>query len=86
MCMRIIQSLFGKDREYSMNGATYIVTPVFRHHGRIQNDPTFDKCIKKMIQSDIVPLPKETVNATMTAENVCSAAGKEENNAVEKEN
>ena len=48
MCMRIIQSLFGKDREYSMNGATYIVTPVFRHHGRIQNDPTFDNCIKKM--------------------------------------
>ena len=76
--MRIIQSLFGNDREYAMNGATYVVTPVFRHHGIIQNDPTLDKCIKR-------PLPKETVNATMTAENVCSAAGKEENNAVEKE-
>ena len=68
-----------------MNGATYVVTPVFRHHGIIQNDPTLEKCIKKMIQSDIVPLPKETINATIAAENVCSAAGKEENNAVEKE-
>ena len=83
--MKIIQSLFGKDRKYSMNGATYVVTPVFRHHGIIQNDPTLDKCIRRMIQSDIAPLPKETINATMTAENVCSAAGKEENNAVEKE-
>ena len=83
--MRIIQSLFSKDREYTVNGATYVVTPVFRHHGIIQNDSTLDKCIKSMIQSGIAPLPKETVNATMTAENVCSAAGKEEDNAVEKE-
>ena len=84
--MKIIQSLFGKDREYAVNGATYVVTPVFRHHGIIQNDPTLDKCIKKMIQSDIAPLPTENDSVTMTAENVCSAAGKEENNAVEKEN
>ena len=52
--MRIIQSLFGKDREYTMNGATYVVTPVFRHHGIIKNDLTLDKCIKKMLQSEIV--------------------------------
>ena len=84
--MKMIQSLFGKDREYTVNGATYVVTSSFRHHGIIQNDPTIDKCIKRMIQSDIAPLPKETINATMTAENVCSAAGKEENNAVEEEN
>ena len=54
MYMRIIQSLFGKDREYTMNGATYVVTPVFRHHGIIKNDLTLDKCIKKMLQSEIV--------------------------------
>ena len=83
--MKIIQSLFGKDKEYTVNGATYVVTPVFRHHGIIQNDPTLDKCIKMMLQSDVVPLPTEHDNATMTAENVCSAAGKEDNNAVEKE-
>jgi hypothetical protein len=39
-----------------------------------------------MIKNESVHLLNDELNDTMTAENVCSAAGKEDNNAVEEEN
>ena len=84
--MRMIQSLYTQDQSYSINGCTFIVTPVFRHHGNIHDDPTLDRAVKKMLESDVIPLPTADNDDTMTAENVCSAAGKEDNNAVEEEN
>lgn len=84
--MRMIQSLYTQDQSYSINGCTFVVTPVFRHHGNIHRDPTLDKCVKRMLESDVVPLTISDNDDTMTAENVCSAAGKEDNNAVEEEN
>lgn len=84
--MRMFRSLYTQDNVYRINGSTYVVTAEFRHHGNIHDDPTFDKCVKKMLKSDVVPLPTENSRDTMTAENVCSAAGKEDNNAVEEEN
>ena len=84
--MRMIQSLYANDQTYTVNGCTFIVTPVFRHHGNIHDDPTLDKSVKRMIKNESVHLLNHELNDTMTAENVCSAAGKEDNNAVEEEN
>ena len=84
--MRMIQSLYTQDQSYSINGCTFIVTPVFRHHGNIHDDPTLDSAVKRMIKNESVHLPNDETDDTMTAENVCSAAGKEDNNAVEEEN
>ena len=84
--MRMIQSLYANDQTYTVNGCTFIVTPVFRHHGNIHDDPTLDKSVKRMIKNESVHLLNDEPNDTMTAENVCSAAGKEDNNAVEEEN
>ena len=83
--MRLFQSMYTDDMEYHINGCTFVVTPVFRHHGNINDDPTLDKCVKTMLESDVVPLPTADNDDTMTAENVCSAAAKEDNNAVEEE-
>jgi hypothetical protein len=82
----MIQSLYANDQTYTVNGCTFIVTPVFRHHGNIHDDPTLDKSVKRMIKNESVHLLNDELNDTMTAENVCSAAGKEDNNAVEEEN
>ena len=84
--MRMIQSLYANDQTYTVNGCTFVVTPVFRHHGSIHDDPTLDKSVKRMIENEAVHLLNDELNDTMTAENVCSAAGKEDNNAVEEEN
>ena len=84
--MRMIQSLYANDQTYTVNGCTFIVTPVFRHHGNIHNDPTLDRVVKRMLKNESVHLLNDELNDTMTAENVCSAAGKEDNNAVEEEN
>ena len=83
--MKMIQSLFTQDQTYSIKGCTYVVTSVFRHHGNIHNDPTLDKAVKRMIENETAHLSNDDANDTMTAENVCSAAGEEVNNAVEKE-
>lgn len=84
--MRMIQSLYANYQTYTVNGCTFVVTSVFRYHGNIHNDPTLDKCVKRMIEIETVHLPNDDADDTMTAENVCSAAGKEDNNAVEEEN
>jgi hypothetical protein len=81
----MIQSLYANDQTYTVNGCTFIVTPVFRHHGNIHDDPTLDKSVKRMIKNESVHLLNDELNDTMTAENVCSAAGKEDNIAVEEE-
>lgn len=84
--MRMIQSLYANDQTYTVNGCTFIVTPVFRHHGNIHDDPTLDRAVKRMIKNESVHLLNDEPNDTMATENVCSAAGKEDNNAVEEEN
>ena len=84
--MRMIQSLYANDQTYTVNGCTFVVTPVFRQHGHIHRDPALAKSVKRMIENEAVHLSDEDTDDTMTAENVCSAAGKEDNNAVEEEN
>ena len=81
--MSIIQSLYGSDHEYKINGATYVVSSAFRHTGRKEDNTSFPSCIKKILISDFAHLNIIEENSTLTAENVCSTVGKEDNNAVE---
>ena len=83
--MSIIQSMYENDHEYKINGATYIVSAAFKHTGRKEDNTSFSTCVKKIINSDFAHLIITEENDTMTAENVCSAVGKEDNIAVEKE-
>lgn len=83
--MSIIQSLYGEEHEYKIVGATYIVSAAFKHTGRKKDNTSFPTCVKKIINSDFAHLIITEENDTMAAENVCSAAGKEDNIAVEEE-
>ena len=83
--MSIIQSLYGEEHEYKINDSTYIVSAAFKHTGRKEDNTSFPTCVKKIINSDFAHLIITNENDTMAAENVCSAAGKEDNIAVEEE-
>lgn len=83
--MSIIQSLYGEEQEYKFNGATYIVSAAFKHTGAERGQHLFSDLCKKILTSDFAHLIITEGNDTMAAENVCSAAGKEDNIAVEKE-
>ena len=82
--MSIIQSLYGNDHEYKINGATYIVSAAFKHTGRKEDNTSFPTCVKKILTSDFTHLSITEKDDTITVENVCSAVGKEDNIAVEK--
>ena len=83
--MSIIQSLYGEEQEYKVNGATYIVSAAFKHTGRKEDNTSFPTCVKRILTSDFAHLIVTEENDTMAKENVCSAAGKEDNIAVEEE-
>ena len=83
--MSILQSLYSEEKEYKINGATYIVSAAFKHTGRKEDNTSFLTCVKKIINSDFAHLIITEENDTMATENVCSAAGKEDNIAVEEE-
>ena len=71
--MSIIQSLYGEEQEYKVNGATYIVSAAFKHTGRKEDNTSFPTCVKKILTSDFAHLIITEGNDTMAEENVCSA-------------
>lgn len=79
---------FGSDtNEYVINGVRYIVesryAPVdFRH---MDQNARIDHRLENYIAGDFAELTPLHPVDTMKAESVCSAAGREENNAAEKE-
>ena len=83
--MSIIQSLYGEEHEYKINGATYIVSAAFKHTGRKEENTSFPNCVKKILNSDFTHLSITEEDDTIIVENVCSAVGKEDNIAVEEE-
>ena len=83
--MSIIQSLYGEEHEYKVNGATYIVSAAFKHTGQKEHNTSFPTYIKSILASDYTHVSIPDEDDTITSENVCSAAGKEDNIAVEKE-
>ena len=83
--MSIIQSLYGEEHKYKIGGATYIVSAAFKHTGRKEDNTSFPTCVKNILNSDFTHLSIIEEDDTITVENVCSAVGKEDNIAVEKE-
>ena len=81
----ILQSLYTDSHEYKINGATYIVSSAFKHTGRKEDNTSFSTCIKRILTSDFTHLSIPVEDDTIKSENVCSAVGKEDNIAVEKE-
>ena len=51
--MSIIQSLYGEEHEYKVNGSTYIVSAAFKHTGRI---PVVT--VNPAIISELMPLSR----------------------------
>ena len=83
--MSIIQSLYSEEQEYKIGGATYVVSAAFKHTGRKEDNTSFPNCVKKILNSDFTHLSITEEDDTIIVENVCSAVGKEDNIAVEKE-
>lgn len=83
--MSILQWFYGKEQEYKINRANYIVLAAFKHTGRKEDNTSFPACVKKILNSDFTHLSINEEDDTITIENVCSTVGKEENIAVEKE-
>ena len=47
--MSIIQSLYGEEHEYKVNGATYVVSAAFKHTGRKEDNTSFPTCVKRIL-------------------------------------
>ena len=65
------------EQEYTVNGIRYIVGSVFQST-KILDNPSITDRFKRIVTSDVIPLPVENTDATMESEYVCSTAGKEE--------
>ena len=66
------------EQEYTVNGVHYIVSSCFQTT-KIVDNPSIADRFKRIVTSDVVPLPVEDTDATMESEYVCSTAGKEDN-------
>lgn len=75
--MKFICALAPNDNEYLINGVKYIVGASFQS-ARLETSSSLADRFKRIITSDLTPLTLETIQSKMTADDVCSAAGKEE--------
>lgn len=82
--IRFICGLCTDTQEYVINGVRYVVESRFQTMKDKENPSIRDR-FERITKSDIVPLPTEAINDNMEAGYVCSAAGKEEINAAQKE-
>lgn len=71
--------------EYTVNGVKYIVESKFlpTNFKDMKSNPTIENRVGKYLKSDFAELPSIKESDKINAEDVCSAAGKEDNNAVE---
>ena len=65
------------EQEYTVNGVRYVVGSSFQS-SKLPTSTTIQDRFKRIVSGDTVPLPVESTDDTMTAEYVCSTAGKEE--------
>ncbi len=70
------------DRQYKIGGVTYTVSS---HFEPTNSENKINDRIKRTIVSDFAPLTLLESTDKMAVEYVCSAAGREDYNAVEKE-
>ena len=66
------------EQEYTVNGVRYIVASSFQS-SKVPTSTSIHDRFNRIISGDTVPLSLESADDTMTAEYVCSTAGKEEN-------
>ena len=66
------------EQEYTVNGVHYIVSSCFQTT-KIVDNPSIADRFKRIVTSDVIPLPIEDTDATMESEYVYSTAGKEDN-------
>ncbi len=77
-----IVGIGGGDRQYKIGGVTYTVSS---HFEPTNSENKINDRIKRTIVSDFAPLTLLELTDKMADEYVCSAAGREDYNAVEKE-
>lgn len=65
------------EQEYTVNGVRYIVASSFQS-SKVPTSTSIHDRFNRIISGDTVPLSLESADDTMTAEYVCSTAGKEE--------
>lgn len=75
--MKFVCGLGTNENEYIINGVKYIVDSSFQS-AKILNNPSITDRFKRILKSDFTPLTAESIQSKMTADNVCSAAGKED--------
>ena len=80
--MRFFVGLGSKDNEYKIGNVNFTVKSRFQKF-EIKNVETISDRVKRIITSDFVDLTGKSPPSKMAVEYVCSAAGKEDNNAVE---
>lgn len=72
----------GGKQTYKINGATYIVSSRFLP---ISSSNSIENKVEKLLNNEFAHLDLLPNSATIKSENVCSAVGKEDKNAVEKQ-
>ena len=66
------------EQEYTVNGVRHIVSSCFQSC-KMPSSTTINDRFKRIVASNTVPLSVESMDDTMSAEYVCSTAGKEDN-------
>ena len=84
---KFIVGFGGSPKEYTVNGVKYVVESRFQKpdYKKPSKNTLLNNRIGNYITSDFADLPSINVNNIINAEYDCTAAGKEENNAAEKE-
>ena len=72
----------GGKQTYKINGATYVVSSRFLPIG---SSESIENKVKKLLKNEFAHLNLLPDDDTIKSENVCSAVGKEDKNAVEKQ-
>ena len=72
----------GGKQTYKINGATYVVSSRFLPIG---SSDSIDNKMAKLLNNEFAHLNLLPDDDTIKSENVCSAVGKEDKNAVEKQ-
>ena len=74
-------------REYVINGVRYVVESRFQkpNYKESKENTMLNNCIGSYLTSDFADLPSVDADNIIDTEYDCTAAGKEDNNAAEKE-
>ena len=74
-------------QEYVINGVRYVVESKFQNHDykKPNKNILLNNRIENYLTSDFADLPSVGTNNIISTEYDCAAAGKEDNNAAEKE-